>query len=275
MFASRPRCGALHGEMQAVKRAVVLGAGIQGACAALALAQENYRVTLVDRAPRALDRASLRNEGKIHLGFVYANDPSMRTSFLMLETALEFAGLVERFVGREIDWCKIKSSPFVYYVVHDSLGGPRARARALRGDPGSLSRPHRAGSLAVLSGRAAGPPLLVRFARGGDGGLPPLRGATGADDRDRRGAADLLRDAESGESPPTSGSSAGSASRSRRCYRPRAAAGKRWAWRARTGPPGRPPATSSSTACGTVGCRSTARWASFPTGPGCIGSSIA
>jgi len=114
--------------MQAVKRAVVLGAGIQGACAALALAQENYRVTLVDRASRALDRASLRNEGKIHLGFVYANDPSMRTSFLMLETALAFAGLVERFVGREIDWPRIKSSPFVYYVVHDSLVD-RARVR--------------------------------------------------------------------------------------------------------------------------------------------------
>jgi glycine/D-amino acid oxidase-like deaminating enzyme len=114
--------------MQAVKRAVVLGAGIQGACAALALAQENYRVTLVDRASRALDRASLRNEGKIHLGFVYANDPSMRTSFLMLETALEFAGLVEGFVGREIDWSKIKSCPFVYYVVHDSLVD-RARVR--------------------------------------------------------------------------------------------------------------------------------------------------
>ena len=111
-----------------MKRAVVLGAGIQGVCAALALAQENYRVTLVDRASRALDRASLRNEGKIHLGFVYANDPSMRTSFLMLETALEFARLVEGFVGREIDWSNIKSRPFVYYVVHNSLVD-RARVR--------------------------------------------------------------------------------------------------------------------------------------------------
>jgi hypothetical protein len=111
----------LHGGNQAVKRAVVLGAGIQGVCAALALAQEDYHVTLVDRASRALDRASLRNEGKIHLGFVYANDPSMRTSFLMLETALQFAGLVEGFVGREIDWPNLKSRPFVYYVVHDSL----------------------------------------------------------------------------------------------------------------------------------------------------------
>ena len=111
----------LHGGKQAVKRAVVLGAGIQGVCAALALAQEDYHVTLVDRASRALDRASLRNEGKIHLGFVYANDPSMRTSFLMLETALQFARLVEGFVGREIDWPNLKSRPFVYYVVHDSL----------------------------------------------------------------------------------------------------------------------------------------------------------
>jgi hypothetical protein len=75
----------------------------------------------VDRASRALDRASLRNEGKIHLGFVYANDPSMRTSYLMLKSALEFAALVEGFVGRKIDWAKFKSHSFVYYVVHDSL----------------------------------------------------------------------------------------------------------------------------------------------------------
>jgi glycine/D-amino acid oxidase-like deaminating enzyme len=106
---------------QAVKRAVVLGAGIQGVCAALVLARQGYRVTLVDRARRALDGASLRNEGKIHLGFVYANDPSMRTSYLMLETALQFAGLVEGFVGHAIDWAALKSRPFVYYVAHDSL----------------------------------------------------------------------------------------------------------------------------------------------------------
>ena len=80
-------------------------------------------------APRVLDRASLRNEGKIHLGFVYANDPSMQTSFLMLDTALQFADLVEGFVGREIDWARLKSRPFVYYVVHDSLV-ERAHVRA-------------------------------------------------------------------------------------------------------------------------------------------------
>src|SRR5262245_17936620 len=117
-----------QGDTQAVKRAVVLGAGIQGVCAALALARQGHHVTLVDRARRALDRASLRNEGKIHLGFVYANDPSMRTSYLMLETALQFAGLVEGFVGHEIDWVGLKSRPFVYYVVHDSLV-ERARLR--------------------------------------------------------------------------------------------------------------------------------------------------
>ena len=103
----------------------------------------------------------------------------MRTSFLMLETALQFAR-----PGRTVRWARDRlvqdQEPPLRLLRRARLARrPRARARALREDPGSLSRSHRAGSLAVLPGRAARPPLFVRRARGGDGRLPPLRRAAG------------------------------------------------------------------------------------------------
>jgi glycine/D-amino acid oxidase-like deaminating enzyme len=53
----------------------VLGAGIMGCCLALELAQRGRRVDLLDLAPAPMTGASLHNEGKLHLGFVYAKDP--------------------------------------------------------------------------------------------------------------------------------------------------------------------------------------------------------
>ena len=54
--------------------AVVLGAGIQGICSALALAHQGYHVELIDQANQGMSRTSLVGEGKSHLGFVYAKD---------------------------------------------------------------------------------------------------------------------------------------------------------------------------------------------------------
>lgn len=99
---------------------VVIGAGLQGACAALELASRGWTVTLVDAARAPLDRASLRNEGKIHLGFVYANDPERATSRLMLEAALAFGPLLEGWLG-PVDWCALASRPFRYGIMQDSL----------------------------------------------------------------------------------------------------------------------------------------------------------
>jgi len=103
------------------ERVLVLGGGLQGVCVALALEASGRSVTLLDAAPGCLQRASLRNEGKIHLGFVYANDPSFGTPHLMLEAALTFGPLLERWVGRSIDWETLRSHPFTYLVMCDSL----------------------------------------------------------------------------------------------------------------------------------------------------------
>lgn len=107
-----------------MRTATVLGAGIQGVCAALALRAKGWRVRLVDQAPGAMLRASLRNEGKIHLGFIYANDPSFRTGRLMLRAALTFAPLIERWVPRSVDWEDLRSRPFTYLVMRDSMLTP-------------------------------------------------------------------------------------------------------------------------------------------------------
>lgn len=103
------------------ERVMVLGAGLQGACAALVAAQRNHSVCLIEQAPRCLDRASLRNEGKIHLGHVYAHDAGFKTADLMLRSALSFAPLLERWIPDQLDWPALRTTPFTYIITHDTL----------------------------------------------------------------------------------------------------------------------------------------------------------
>jgi glycine/D-amino acid oxidase-like deaminating enzyme len=101
----------------------VLGAGLQGAGIALELALRGVRVVLVDQDPIALNRASLRNEGKIHLGFIYANDRSLETASLQVEGALHFRRILARWTGPGDEWL-VPSTPFHYLVAHDSVVAP-------------------------------------------------------------------------------------------------------------------------------------------------------
>ena len=102
----------------------VLGAGLQGICAALAARERGHDVILLEQDRRPMNRASLRNEGKIHLGFIYANDRSLRTARLMLTSALEFTPLLDRWLPGRFDWTTLRSRPFVYLVMRDSLVDP-------------------------------------------------------------------------------------------------------------------------------------------------------
>lgn len=101
-------------------RMAVLGAGLQGACVALELARHGIEVDLVDRADAAMTGASCHNEGKVHLGYVYANDPSGLTARTMIEGALEFAPLLRRWLGPEFHEVTA-SDPFLYVVHRESL----------------------------------------------------------------------------------------------------------------------------------------------------------
>ena len=68
----------------------VLGAGIMGCSAALCLARRGANVTLLDAAPRPCGGASRWNEGKIHLGYLYAADPSLATARRLLDGGLAY-----------------------------------------------------------------------------------------------------------------------------------------------------------------------------------------
>ncbi len=99
-------------------RIAVLGAGIQGCCAALELAGRGFDVDLFDREAMPLQQASVQNEGKIHLGFVFAKDASRGTARLMMNGALQFRRLLARHVPAE---AFATAAPFDYVVMSDSM----------------------------------------------------------------------------------------------------------------------------------------------------------
>src|SRR5436305_7093386 len=77
----------------------VLGGGLQGCCAALALAERGARVTIIDRNEALMSRTAVANEGKIHLGYMYAGDPTLSTARTMLRGAFAFAPFFQRTMG--------------------------------------------------------------------------------------------------------------------------------------------------------------------------------
>ena len=99
---------------------VILGAGLQGCGIALELAHRGHQVTLVDQDTLPMNRASLRNEGKIHLGLIYAADTSFATAQLQLRGALSFHNLLKRWCGEAADAIPL-STPFDYLVAGDSV----------------------------------------------------------------------------------------------------------------------------------------------------------
>lgn len=74
-----------------MKKALVLGGGIQGCTVALMLKKHGYQVKIIDQSNDIFSRASLNQEGKIHLGLVYGLDFSLKTGKKLLLDALYFA----------------------------------------------------------------------------------------------------------------------------------------------------------------------------------------
>ena len=110
------------------RRALILGAGIQGCCAALALSRAGWSVVLVDRAVAPMWEASRRGEGKLHLGYVYANESDRSTAGLMLDGALAFSDLIDGWMPRPVRWEALRSSPFAYGILPDSMVAPEQLA---------------------------------------------------------------------------------------------------------------------------------------------------
>ena len=104
-------------------RIAVLGAGLTGVSIALELARSGVNVVLIDQDHQPINRSSLRNEGKIHLGLVYANEGSLETAKLQLQGALSFRSSLARWIGARANQIPC-STPFIYLVPATSLCAP-------------------------------------------------------------------------------------------------------------------------------------------------------
>jgi glycine/D-amino acid oxidase-like deaminating enzyme len=111
-------------------RVAVLGGGLQGCCLALALAERGINVTLFDRNEQLLSRTAVANEGKVHLGYMYANDLSYSTARMMMRGALAFAPFFRRHLGLSEN-SLIVSRPAAYVVHRDSQRTPEQVANYL------------------------------------------------------------------------------------------------------------------------------------------------
>jgi len=97
------------------QRIAILGAGGLGACAALELSQRGYTIDLYEEHSAPIQKASYANEGKIHVGFIYAMDRSFHTAEQMLVGAVYFMEYLQRWV--DVNPEEMVSTPF-YYLVH-------------------------------------------------------------------------------------------------------------------------------------------------------------
>src|SRR5688500_20318728 len=98
----------------------MFGAGIRGSCTALELADRGFQGVLFERNAEPMSEASLYNEGKLHLGFVYAADRSFRTAERMIRDAVRAMTLLERWVPRSV-LRLLPCAPFDYGVHRETL----------------------------------------------------------------------------------------------------------------------------------------------------------
>lgn len=98
------------------KRVAVLGAGIMGCSVALFLARKGAEVTLFDAAGSPFAAASRWNEGKIHLGYIYSADPSLRTAEHVIPGGLLFRPLVEELL--DLSLAPVITSEDDIYLCH-------------------------------------------------------------------------------------------------------------------------------------------------------------
>ncbi|MGH2870424.1 MAG: FAD-dependent oxidoreductase [Solirubrobacteraceae bacterium] len=102
------------------RQIAVLGGGGAGSCAALEISKHGHGVDIYEQDATPVMRASRVNEGKIHLGFLYANDVSKRTAAIMARSALAFGECMSRWLDLTPEDL-VLSTPFLYAVHRDSL----------------------------------------------------------------------------------------------------------------------------------------------------------
>jgi glycine/D-amino acid oxidase-like deaminating enzyme len=100
----------------------VIGGGIQGCSAAIELAMLGRDVVVFERLPQLMDGASRWNEGKIHLGYIYAADRSLRTAEAMVRGAMTFHRRLAAYLERPVP-AERRSRGFTYGIHRDSQIG--------------------------------------------------------------------------------------------------------------------------------------------------------
>jgi glycine/D-amino acid oxidase-like deaminating enzyme len=103
-----------------VRRIAVVGSGLLGCLTSLLAARSGMAVDLFEQDESLFTGASLINEGKVHLGPIFAMADS-RTHSLMVEAGLQFADIVDSAVGSSLDWTSLTGAPFDYLVMPGSL----------------------------------------------------------------------------------------------------------------------------------------------------------
>ncbi len=111
--------------MKTAKRIAILGAGIMGSATALVLARRGHSVSLYDTADSPFSAASRWNEGKIHLGYIYSADPSLKSAQEVLPGGLVFKPLVEELIGCSLE-TQTTDSDDIYLCHQDSVVNPDA-----------------------------------------------------------------------------------------------------------------------------------------------------
>lgn len=104
------------------KRIAILGAGGLGVCTALELAERGYQIDLYEEHSTPVRKASYVQEGKIHLGLIYAMDKQLHTAKEMITGALHFISYLRRWI--DINPEEVISTPFYYGVHKGSLMNP-------------------------------------------------------------------------------------------------------------------------------------------------------
>jgi FAD dependent oxidoreductase len=94
-----------------------------GSSLAVLLARNGARVTLFDAAERPMSRAGRWNEGKIHLGYLYAADPTLNTARKLIAGGQLFRPIVESIIESSIEG-HLTSGQELYLTHTDSVVGP-------------------------------------------------------------------------------------------------------------------------------------------------------